>query len=184
MDMSKKMIRKSVANTAAKKAAGTAAKNADRRASGKYTRIETKPSYKTQGTIASVSIDTNNILLFSIDPVEPYDFPVKEKGETKQFILFRLVSDETNNSGTKTTKSANLIEKSWKVSADAKFSVLIKANELGNGISFGNMISLKQNRSKVELEVKETEFEKRDNDSSQTEISAEFSLSVSKLTIK
>ena len=110
-------------------------------------------TYKTQGTIASVSLGNGRQISFTIDPVEPYDFPVNEKGETKKSILLQPVSDGEKHGKLEEKKTATKKEEILKVSSDTRFSISWKED---NGVTtFGTLILLKQNRNKIEIEVSE-----------------------------
>lgn len=115
--------------------------------------MNTEKKYKTQGTISSVSIETEGKTSFTIDPVEPYDFPAKENGETKKCVLLQPVSGEAKNGKYEADKSATEREEFLKVPPSTRFS--ISGKEETSVATFGDLILLKENRNKIELEVSE-----------------------------
>lgn len=149
--MSKKQTPKTAAR---KKASITATKKISEPSSPKVH----ETTYKTQGIITSVSLERNNSISFIIDPVEPYDFPVKEKDETKKCVLLQPISEETNNGMNEATKAATENEEILKVPPSTRFSIAEKGE---NCVApFGDLILLKQNRNKIELEVAEKKIKK------------------------
>ena len=144
------------------------------------------------------SREPNNSISFTIDPVEPYDFPVKETGETKKCVLFQPVSGEVKKGKHEADKSATERKIILKVPPSTRFSISGKGeNDMA---TFGDLILLKQNRNKIEIEVSETEFKNpspnannsdkgETMESESTEASpdvqmAECTFSVLKLTVK
>lgn len=116
--------------------------------------MSNKTTYKTQGTIASASIEVNNTVTFTIEPVEPYDFPVKEKGETTKYILFQSISNEKKWLAVEHTTESTSGEPNGKV----KVEVLLKLPKdatfkLDNSLTFSDLLQLQQNRTKVEIQI-------------------------------
>lgn len=111
--------------------------------------MNTEKRYKTQGTLASVCMASGGNVSFTIEPVEPFEFPVKGCGETKKFILFQPVSKESSD--TEENRTKELAEQIWKMPPKMKF--IIPRKDEKTILTFDALNNIKQNRSKVEIEV-------------------------------
>lgn len=130
-----------------------------------------------------MSIERNNSISFTIEPVEPYDFPVKEKDETKKCVLLQPVSGETKNGKHKADKSSTEKEELLKVPPSTRFSIFEK--RIKCLATFGDLILLKQNRSKIQIEASETEVKNPSLNADKSDVhTAECQFSVLKLTVK
>lgn len=129
----------------------------------KLVAMSNKNKYKTQGTIASICMEADGTVSFTIEPTEPYDFPVKENGETKKYILLETLHEDTvpgeENKAVNKDSPETILRR---LSPTTKFTMTI---------SFETLIAIKQNRSKVEIEIdgKEQKELSADPDSPTTE---------------